>query len=260
MSIKKIFKLKEVHNIKDINNIETSEIHKEIINKKYFLKKIYIENYNFFKNSIVETENKTIVELGSGGGFIKEIIPNIITSDVIEVSGVDMFFSALNMPFENQSVDAIVMIDVLHHIHDAEKFFEEADRCLKNNGKIIMIEPANTLWGRFIYKNFHHEPFNTKSEWKFESDGPMSSANGALPWILFYRDRKKFDDKFPNFQIKKLTHHTPFRYLVSGGVSMKQLLPNFCYGCIKGIEYVLKPLNNYLGMFMTIEIKKISNL
>jgi SAM-dependent methyltransferase len=258
MAFSKWLKLPETKEIKSIDDVSTTELHGSIILKKQFLKKIYLENYQQFIKSIgTDYLSKKVVELGSGGGFIKDIIPNAITSDVIELPQVEMYFSALDMPFENNSVDAFVMIDVLHHINDSEAFFVEALRCLKQGGKIVMIEPANTLWGGFIYRNFHHEPFDAKGGWGFESKGPMSSANGAIPWILFVRDRQLFIEKFPQLKINILKHHTPFRYLISGGVSMRQLLPSFCYPLVKGFEFILSPLNRGLGMFMTVELEKI---
>ncbi|MBK8443443.1 MAG: hypothetical protein IPL35_08515 [Sphingobacteriales bacterium] len=52
-----------------------------------------------------------------------------------------------------------------------------------------MSEPANTAWGRFFYQNFHHEPFQPEAaSWEIPSTGPLSGANGALPWIIFKRD------------------------------------------------------------------------
>jgi len=83
------------------------------------------------------------------------------------------------------------MFDVLHHIPHPREFFKEALRCLKVGGQIGMIEPANTLWGRFIYKNFHHEGFDTKAGWKLSAGGPLSNGNGAIPWIIF-RETEKF--------------------------------------------------------------------
>ncbi len=260
MGLHKWLKLPETKEIKSIDDISTTELHGTIIHKKKFLKKIYLENYQQFIKSIGDGySSKRIIELGSGGGFIKDLIPKAITSDVIPLPNIDMHFSALEMPFEDNSTDAFVMIDVLHHINDSEAFFTEAPRCLKVGGKIVMIEPANTLWGNFIYKNFHHEPFDPKGGWGFESTGPMSSANGAIPWIIFTRDQKLFEEKFPDFRINTKKHHTPFRYLISGGVSMRQLLPDFCYPLIKGFEFVLSPFNRYIGMFMTVELEKRQN-
>lgn len=261
MGLLKYIKLKETKSIKDIDDASATELHSEIIHKKKILKSIYTENYLTFRKRIgKDIDKKAILELGSGGGFIKEIIPNCITSDVIELTNVDLIFSALEMPFENESIDAMLMIDVLHHIPDSVRFFEEANRCLKPAGKIIMIEPANTLWGGFIYRNFHHEPFDTKGGWGFESSGPMSSANGAIPWILFKRDIKKFEQRFPFIKINHINYHTPFKYLVSGGVSMRQLIPNFAYPILQFVEFILTPLNPYIGMFMTIELEKNDNI
>ena len=239
MNIIEWLKLPETKNIHDLDDPATTLLHAKIIQSKPFLKKLYIDVYTQFKNSIPDiNNNKFLVELGSGGGFIKEVIPDVITSDIIELPDIDMHFSALNMPFENNTVDAFFMVDVLHHINNTRTFFKEVNRCLKSGGKLIMIEPANTLWSRFIFKNFHHEPFDYSGGWELTNTGPLSSANAAIPWIIFYRDKKIFEKEFPYLKIVQLKPHTPFRYLVSGGVSLKQLLPSFTYNIIKGIEFL----------------------
>jgi SAM-dependent methyltransferase len=177
-----------------IDTRETTVERANIIKRKYFLHNSYKKYYSLI-DSLLSPQNKSkkVIELGSGGGFIKEIIPNVITSDIQKLPGVDKSFSATKIPYRNNSVNAFAMINVLHHIDDVSLFFDEAERCLKNGGQIIMIEPALTLFGRIIYKYFHHEPFKPSSSWKFRSTGPLTGANSALPWILFYRDRKKFE-------------------------------------------------------------------
>lgn len=253
----KFLRLPECDEINDLDSPDATIIHSKIIKKKVFLKNLYIDFYRQIENSVTYNTDKIIVEIGSGGGFIKEIMPNIVTSDVMELPGIDKVFSAVKMPFKENSIDAFVMINVLHHISDPKSFFQEASRCLKNKGKILMIEPANTLMARFIYKYFHHEHFDVKSGWGFEETGPLSNANGAIPWIIFDRDRKQFDQDFPDLKIVKKYNHTPFRYLLSGGFSIVQLVPSFTYPLIKLIEYVLNPFNDLLGMFQTIEIEKV---
>ncbi|MFQ5964303.1 MAG: class I SAM-dependent methyltransferase [Candidatus Scalinduaceae bacterium] len=260
MKIVEWLRLREAGNIDDLDKPSTTLLRTKIIQQKLFLRKLYIDFYNQFKMSISDNiESKFLVELGSGGGFIKDIIPNVMTSDVINIPTVDKRFLAQDMPFENNTVDAFFMVDVLHHINNTRAFFKEANRCLKVSGKIVMVEPANTLWGRFIYKHFHHEPFDPSGEWGIkEGEGPLSSANGAIPWIIFCRDREQFEKEFPSFKILKLKPHTPFLYLVSGGLTMRQLLPSFTYSIVKGLETILLPLNKYLGMFLTVEIGKVS--
>jgi SAM-dependent methyltransferase len=251
-------RLPESRRIKELDDPATTILHGQIIQKKLFLKKLYIDFYEQFKKATPDFETKVLVELGSGGGFVKEVISNVITSDIIELPNVDKVFSAADMPFESKSVDAFFMIDVLHHIADSRVFFAEAMRCLKPGGRIIMIEPANTLWSRFIYRNFHHEEFDTEGRWGLKGTGPLSQGNGAIPWIIFSRDRKIFEEEFPKLRIIRIRRHTPIRYLLSGGLSLRQLVPSFAYPIVKVIELALSPFNDMLGMFQTIELEKIS--
>lgn len=268
-------KLPETMGIEDLDDPATTLLHAEIIQKKPFLKKLYIDFYKQFEKAVSDSKNKVLVELGSGGGFIKEVINNVITSDVLELPNVDKVFSALDMPFEEASVDAFFMFNVLHHITEPRAFFREALRCLKVCGRVVMIEPANTLWSRFIYKNFHHEAFDAQApEWccrgqakrepgprkagTLQESGPLSGGNGALAWIIFWRDRKIFESEFPSLRIVRMRNHTPLRYLLSGGLTLRQLVPSFSYPAVKAIEYTLPPINDLLGMFQTIELEKVA--
>lgn len=243
--------------MKDLDDPKVTILRKAIIEEKIFLKKLYTDFYSTFKNSIGNLPRSAkLVEIGSGGGFTKKIIPRVITSDVIKLPDVDLQFSATDMPFKNESIDRFFMLNVIHHIHDAKIFFKEIERCLKKNGKLIAIEPANTLWSRFVYQHFHYEDFNPKGTWILKSKKALTSANGALPWIIFIRDRKKFEKLFAHLKIIKITPHSPLRYLVSGGVSYRQLFPSWMYPVVKKIEELTNPFAKHIGMFYTIEIEK----
>lgn len=253
-----LLRLEETRDIEKLDSVSVSSLHAKIIQKKPFLKRLYTDFYQRLKRSIPENALAgTIVELGSGGGFLKEMIPQVITSDVMALSHVDKHFSVFDMPFDDGAVDVFLMMDVFHHIKDASSFLQETARCLKKGGRMVMIEPASTLWGRFIWKNFHHEPFDPKAGWSFDGNDPLFSANGALPWIVFGRDLERFRTEFPSLKVLSVRFHTPLCYLFSGGVSMKQLMPSCFYSVIQGLETLLSPLNSFLGMFMTIEVEKI---
>jgi SAM-dependent methyltransferase len=240
----------------DLDDPGITEMRRGIIMGKPFLRKLYEEWYTVFKEKLSTVPAGKVVEIGSGAGFIKEILPEVITSDIMPLSTCDMVFSAEDMPFKVAELSGIVMIDVLHHIPTSAEFFKEAERTLKQGGKIIMTEPANSSWGYFIYTRFHHEPFNPKGNWEIPSTGPLSGANGALPWIIFERDRKKFETDYPGLQIKNIKYHTPLRYLLSGGVSMRTLVPDWSFGFFKLFEGLFSPLGKYFSMFMTIEIER----
>jgi SAM-dependent methyltransferase len=160
------------------------------------------------------------------------------------------------MPFGNETISGIFMVDVFHHIPDSKQFLQEAQRVLKPGGKIVMIEPANSTWGRFIYQNFHHEPFDPKAGWSIPASGPMSGANGALPWIVFERDYTAFARAFPKLALTSILYHTPLRYLLSGGVSMKTLVPAWSFDFFSVIEKSLNPFLQQFSMFQTIVITK----
>lgn len=233
--------------------------HKEILRKKKFLNKTYLSWYDAFVRYIQPIENKKILELGSGGGILKELYPNIITSDVIELPQCDIVCRAEDIPFKTNELDAIFLLNTLHHIPEATKFFEEASRILKDDGVIFITEPANTAFSRFIYKNFHHEPFNTKQkDWKIESSNPLFDSNQALCWIIFHRDKHKFNKLYPTLLIERRFLHTPFRYLLSGGYSTQPFVPSWSYPIVNFLEGILYPFNKFLALFETVIIRKKS--
>ena len=231
--------------------------HGEIIRKKRFTRELYTKWYAFFERCWQNCPKGLMVELGAGAGFFKNIKPDVITSDIMPLPGNDMAFSALEMPFEDQSLGGIFMIDTFHHIPNSQIFLQEASRCLKPKGRVCMVEPANSLWGRFVYQNFHHEPFLPNAQdWTIPSSGPLSGANGALPWIVFERDKTTFNQRFPEFEIKKISYINPITYLISGGVSYRQLLPDFSYPVVAAIDGILPKISPQFSMFMHIELVK----
>lgn len=240
----------------NLNSTQALKNHKKLIENRKVLNHIYQDFYSKLQSIKVPSGLK--VELGSGGGFLKKHISKVITSDVIEGEGIDKVFFAEKIPLPNSSVAAFYMLNVFHHIKNPNVALKEMQRCLKKGGKIIMIEPYNTLFASFIYKNFHHENFDPNSGWNVKGKGRMSDSNQALPWIIFVRDKQIFQKQFPNLKIVAITPHTPFSYLLSGGLSKPQLIPLWGYPLIKKLESLVSPLNKYLAMFVTIEIVKTS--
>lgn len=239
-----------------LDDPSTTQTRKVLIRKKKFLEKIYQEWYELIVGQL-GIISAPILELGSGAGFLEEYIPSLIKTEVFHLSGMDVILDGTHIPFKTKSLQAIVMTDVFHHISRPEDFYKEAERVLKNQGKVVMIEPWVTRWSRWIYPRFHHEPFHPNAvEWDFPSSGPLSASNQALPWIVFERDREKFLEKFPKFFIECIKPMMPFRYLLSGGVSLCSLAPSWSYGFWKWVEGLLESHMNQWGMFALIELKK----
>jgi SAM-dependent methyltransferase len=198
-----------------------------------------------------------ILELGSGAGFLGEFVPSLISSEVFACPDIRVVLDARRLPFSANSLRAILMTDVLHHIPDPKAFFAEARRTLVLHGRIVMIEPWATAWARFVYTYLHSEPFNPDAaDWGFPPAGPLSSANGAMPWIIFSRDRAAFTSFFPEFVIREIALMMPVSYLASGGVSMRSLSPGWSYPLWRCVERLLAPLNPYIAMFAMIDIER----
>jgi SAM-dependent methyltransferase len=238
----------------DVDDPATTELRKQIISSKPFLKAIYDEWYVMLAEGLPSGPGQ-VLELGSGGGYCGRFIPHLITSDVFTCSDLQVVVDAQRMPFANASLRAIVMTNVMHHMPDVNQFFLGAVRCLRPGGKILLIEPWVTSWSRFVYKRFHHEPLHLEAaEWKFPMKGPLSGANVAIPWIVFLRDRAKFASEFPDLQVEHIRTFLPFRYLVSGGVAMRSLMPGFTHPAWAKLEQLLEPQMPRLGMFAFISV------
>jgi SAM-dependent methyltransferase len=238
-----------------LDSPETTNLHRTIIQHKPFLKSIYEEWYRLLAQWLPGGD-APVIELGSGAGFAGEFLPGLITSEVCFFPSVQIIFDGQAMPFRNASLRAVTMVNVLHHVPDVRRLFEEASRCLKPGGRVVAIEPWVSSWSRLVYRNLHHEPFDaTTEEWAFPKGGRLSAANGALPWIVIERDRKRWEAEFPDLRVKFIRRIMPFRYLVSGGIATRNLMPSFLFHFWRGFERLLDPFMSRLAMFALIVIE-----
>lgn len=237
----------------DVDSPETTEMRIRLLKEKSFLNKFYQDCYLSIAGSIPENVDGRILELGSGAGFIKDYLPDCLTSEIFRISHIDAVLDGQRLPFRNDSLRSIVMLDVFHHLPRVQLFLEDAARCIRHGGAIVMIEPWNTPWSRFIYGHLHHEPFDAGcSGWEFPQGGPLSKSNQALPWIIFQRDRPIFERMFPQWHIAKINLHYPFCYLLSGGMSLRSLMPGALFDLWRTIENRLQFCMSALAMFAKI--------
>jgi SAM-dependent methyltransferase len=239
-----------------LDDPRTTYARRQIIQEKEFLHKIYLEWYSSL-SSTLHHPKKPILEIGSGAGFLSEHIPNLISSDIRSYPWLSIVLDGHHLPFASEALHAIVMNNVLHHMPTPEDFISEATRCVVPGGVLSMIEPWVTQWSTLIYKKLHHEPFNLLAKnWGFPSSGALSGANSALPWIIFERDRKRFEREFPQWKIMKISLGMPFRYLLSGGVSTRTLMPGFTFSFWRKLEEFFSPWMHKWAMFALIVLEK----
>jgi SAM-dependent methyltransferase len=239
-----------------IDDPRTTTIRRVVINENPFLRRIYQEWYERLTTTLPEQPGR-VLELGSGAGFLADHVPGLITSEIFYLPFVNIILEGQQLPFVSASLRGILMSNVLHHIPCPRDFFHEASRCIRPGGVISMIEPWVSRWSRNIYSRLHHEPFHPDAvEWEFPTSGPLSGANGALPWILFKRDLALFNQEFPEWEVASITPFMPFRYLISGGVSMRPIIPGWSHNFWALLESCFSPWINYWAMFAHITLAK----
>jgi len=237
-----------------VDNPATTELRNQIIASKPFLKCIYDEWYSTLAKELPAGDDQ-VLEVGSGAGYCERFIPGLITSEIFHCSRARVVINAQQIPFADGSLRAIIMTDVLHHIPHVERFFAEASRCLRRGGKILMIEPWVTPWSQWVYTHLHHEPFRPQAgDWSFSSSGPLSGSNSAIPWIVFVRDRRKFESLFPKLSIERIRPFMPFRYLVSGGVGLRSLMPGSTHAAWAALERMLESQMPRFAMFAFVSL------
>lgn len=220
----------------DLDSPDTTALRRRIVMSKPFLRSIYAEWYDMISSRVPGGQGQ-VLELGSGGGFFGEVVDGLITSDVFEIPGVDEVIDARDLPFGDGDLKAIVMTNVLHHIPDVAEFLREAQRTLRPGGRIVMIEPWNTAWSRYVHRQFHDEPMIVDNpEWQFPESGPLSGANAALAWVIAVRDSERLEREWPGLRVSETSPFMPFRYIVSGGVSLRSLQPSWSYGFWKWLD------------------------
>jgi len=193
--------------------------------------------------------------------FLKNYLPDLVTSEILSIPSVDIVLDAQAMPFRRNCLRAIIMFDVFHHLPDVKSFLTESIRCVRPGGKVVMVEPWITSWSYFVYRFFHHEPINQRThQWSFPANGPLTGANSALPWIVFQRDRQKFQNEFPDWHIEEIKLDYPFTYLISGGLSYRSLAPGRLFWLFRQIERLFQPVMGMVAMFAKITLRRVKQV
>jgi SAM-dependent methyltransferase len=199
------------------------------------------------------------LELGGGSGNLKEYFPHVITSDVIFVPWLDAVMDGHRLPFKDRSLDNIVLFDVLHHLAAPAVFFEEAERTLKQKGRVVIMEPYISPASFIVYQFFHpegmkwgEEPF--KASWN--TDKKPFDSNQAIPTLIFEKRRDEFKRRYPDLKILHYERTDFLVYPLSGGFHHPSLCPPFLWNSLDYGERLLRPLSRFLAFRLFVVLEK----
>jgi len=238
------------------------QFQRDIWNRKPVLRDLY---HHWYKSIIAElAPNRPVVEIGSGSGNFKEFFPECVSTDVFK-SGewIDRVMDAQNLQFVPGEVGNLVAFDVIHHLQRPISFLRQASVALQPGGRIILCEPAFTLWSRIVYSR-HHETMDPT--WNlFALDGTPPDpdpghtfANMAIPQILFCDYPETTFKLVPNLKLVKLRKFAFMLYPMTGGFGYRNFVPRFGFKTMLKIEDALTwPVANWLtGLRMLVVIEK----
>lgn len=126
---------------------KTPDAYREIWDRKPVLREIYGDIY---RRMVAATVPGPILEIGGGSGNFKAFAPHAICSDILPARWLDLVCDAQRMPFGDASFANIVMVDVLHHIEGPQRFFEEVQRVLQPQGRLVFLRACHHAAERAI--------------------------------------------------------------------------------------------------------------
>lgn len=237
------------------------ERHREILLEKRAMQQVFQEFYDLCMTLDARhfQGEGARVELGAGSSFFKQAYPEITSTDIKPAAHLDQVVNAQAMPFEDGSVRAFFGLNCFHHFPDPREFFGELLRTLVPGGGCVLIEPYHGLVGRHFYQHvFDIEHFNRRQErWDATDAANFVGANQAASYLVFFRDRTNFEREFPGLE---LVYTRPIdnylRYLLSGGLNFRQLVPNFSLPLVRFGEKVLIPLRRVFALHHVVVLRK----
>jgi SAM-dependent methyltransferase len=168
-----------------------------------------------------------VVELGSGMGSIKSVIPQCITTDVFPNPWLDRQENAYRLSFAAGSVSHLILFDVWHHLRYPGTALREFNRVLAPGGRLILFEPATSWTGKLVYQIFHHEPVGLHDpiEWDAPAgfaaeDAGYFAAQGSATRLFWWGEASQ---RLAGWRVREVRPITCFAYFATGGFSGPQL-------------------------------------
>lgn len=235
--------------------------HRVVLMRKRTIRDVFNEFHQLFRRldrRYFRGDGLT-VELGAGVYPVNESFPEVLATDIVMASHLDRQLNAQQMDLPDRSVRAFYLQNVFHHFPEPRAFFAELDRTLVPGGGAILIEPAAGPVAGLVYPRlFASEDYDKNAtQWQTAVSGPMSGANQALSHLIFDRDLIRFEAENPGLEIvHRDVLPNYLRYLISGGLNFRSLLPGWFSPLLKAMEWALLPARSLLGLHRVIVLRK----
>lgn len=222
--------------------------HRRLWKAKPVLARVYEP---WFTSLLDETaRGARVLEVGAGPGFLTEVAsvrrPDLrwIASDLLPTPWNALAADAGRLPLAAASVDAVLGLDVLHHLGVPADFFREAARVLRARGRLALVEPWITPFSWVVYRFFHQEECRLGVDpWRpFPADGKDSfDGDAAVPWkVVGGTSDARWRDL--GLSPPRVARQNAFAYLLTLGFRPRSLLPAGLCVPIMAFDRATRPL------------------
>lgn len=230
--------------------------------EKPLLREIYREFHRLIADHLSRQQDGIIVELGSGIGNIREVIPGCVCTDLFPNPWIDQVENAYALSFEDDSVSDLILFDVFHHLQYPGAALQEFRRVLKAGGHVIIFDPYISILGWIVYGLFHQEPvgYNQPIEW-FPPPGwsPAGMAYYAAQGnaTRIFRGNA-FRQHLQGWRQKAIIRRSAISYVASGGYSRRQLYPRAAFPFMRMIDRLCDTLPFLFATRVLVVLEKSS--
>jgi SAM-dependent methyltransferase len=222
------------------HNIEIHENQRSWL-RKPVLRRIYERFHRQISRSCRHDLSGPTVEIGSGLGQIKTVIPDCITTDVLPNPWLDRTENAYRLSFDNESVANLILFDVWHHLRYPGTALQEFQRVLCPGGRLIVFDPCMSLLGLLVYGLFHHEPLGLRKPipWSAPASWDAAKADYYAAASNASRIFRQSGLKLPGWETVSVQRYAALSYVASGGFRAPQLYPSMLLPLLQKIDAVL---------------------
>jgi len=208
--------------------------------RKPLLQKIYRDFYNEIAGELRSDVPGATVEIGSGIGNLKTVVPEALATDIFPNPWLDRIENAYAMSFVDGSVANLILFDVWHHLEYPGTALSEFHRVLVPEGRLIIFDPAMGLLGRIVYGLFHHEPLGLRDRIRWDAPPGFSpdqmtyyAAQGNAHRIFFSGERAS---QLADWRMVRRSLFAGLPYVGSGGFRGPQLYPETLLPALRAVD------------------------